>query len=488
MSLKKKFVSDILFYGISSGLLSLFGIISLPILTKTLPPELYGIWIQIGVTINLLLGFVTFGFQVTVVRFLSGEDNKNRISSLFHLMFGIVLLNDSVFLLISFFFQNTLSNLIFADISFHRFVPLMGLWLMAQTIYIMNTSFIRSRSKIKLLSLINIAHLTLRILILYLVLIVFNGNLETVLVFHIITTGIFSMVLYLFEVMRKVGISVKVSDLKDTLKELFKFSLPLISNLLIVWILASSDRYFIVHLLDLSENAVYSVAYSLASSLRLFYNSLVFVAYPLLVRFWEKNQKNIVKNILEKSTKLYMSLIIPSTFGLYVLGPKLILILSTSDYIVPSSLLLWISLGVLFLGIEQINIYIIHLIKKMYYTTILISIAGAINITLNYFLIKTMGIEGAAISTFISYLFLALTVTLLARKEVCYNFNIEFILKCISASFIMFIIIYQITISNIFTILLVTLLGALIYLTFMIVLRGFTREDVKEIKHVFGFD
>lgn len=488
MSFKKKFASDVIFYGISSGLISLFGLITLPILTKTLSPDLYGVWVQIGITIGLLLSFITLGFQMSVVRFLSGKEDRHIVSSLFHVMLGIVLLNGLVFVLIAFFFQNVLSSFIFADVSFHRFVPLTGLWLMAQAIYALNTSFIRAKNKIKLLSSINIGHSILHILILYFVLIIFVGNIETVLILYILTTVILSVSIYLFEVVRTVGISVKVHDLKSTLKDIFKFSLPFIPNGALMWILASSDRYFIVHLLSLSENAVYSAAYSLVHVLSLFYMPLGFVAYPLLVEFWGKNQKNAVRDLLEKSTRVYIFFVIPSIFGLYVLGSKLILILATSDYIVPSTLILWVSLGILFLGIFQINAYIIHLIKKTYYNTIIFFIAAVINIVLNYYFIKAIGIEGAAISTFISYLFLASVVTLLARKELYYNFDIKFMLKCIFASLIMLFVIQQVTISSIFMVLVVILLAAVIYLTLTVILRCFTQEDIKDIKHVFGFD
>jgi O-antigen/teichoic acid export membrane protein len=488
VSIKKKFASDVVVYGISSGLISLFGLITLPILTKTVSPDLYGVWVQIGVTIGLLLTFITLGFQMTVVRFLSGNEDKQKVSSLFHLMLGIVLLNGLIFVLVTFFFQEALSSFIFADVSFHHFVPLTGLWLMAQAIYAMNIAFIRSRSKITLLALINICVSALHILILYLVLIVFTGTLEIVLILYIITTVILSVIIYSLEVVKTVGSSIKVHDLKHTLKDMFKFSLPFIPNGALIWVLASSDRYFIVHLLSLSENAVYSVAYSLVNVLSLFYMPLGFVAYPLLVEFWEKNQKRVVRDILEKSTRVYLFFIIPSIFGLYVLGPKLILILATSDYILPSTLILWISLGIFFLGIFQINVYIIHLIKKTYYNTIIILIAAVINILLNYFFIKAIGIEGAAISTFVSYLFLASVVTLLARKELYYSFDIKFTLKCIFASLTMFVVIQQVAITSIFMVLLVILLAAAIYLILTIILRCVTKEDIKDIKHIFGFD
>jgi O-antigen/teichoic acid export membrane protein len=215
---------------------------------------------------------------------------------------------------------------------------------------------------------------------------------------------------------------------------------------------------------------------------------LGFVAYPLLVEFWGKNQKSVVRDILEKSTRVYLFFVIPSIFGLYVLGPKSILILATSDYIVPSTLILWISLGIFFLGVYQINVYIIHLIKKTYYNTIIFFIAAVINIVLNYFFINAIGMEGAAISTFISYLFLASVVTSLARKRIHYTFDIKFTLKCIFASLIMFVVIQQVVISSINMVLLVILLAAAIYLILAVILRCFTREDINDIKHIFGFE
>ena len=488
MSLKRKFASDVLFYSFSSGLVGLSGLITLPILTKNLSPDLYGAWAQIGVTIALLLTFVTLGFQASVIRFLSGNKDKHKISSLFHLMLIIIIINSFIFLSITFFFQNILSGFIFADNSFRYFVPLAGLWLMVQSIYILNISFLRSRNKIKLLSLINISRTILKIIILYLILIVFTGNLVTVIKFYIIIDFIFSLSIYFFEVAKSVGISVKLYYLKNELKALLKFSLPLMPNSALMWILASSDRYFIVHLLSLSDNAIYSVAYRLVSILSLFYMPFGFVAYPLLVEFWEKNQKNKVREILEKSIKVYMFIIIPSIFGLYAFGSKVILMLTTKNYSVPPTLILWVSLGILFLGIYQINVYTIHLIKKTYYNTIIFSIAATVNIILNYFFIKAIGIEGAAISTFISYLFLASVVTILARKKLNYNFDIKFMVKSTFASLIMFTVIRRIVVLNLFMVLLNILLGAIIYLLLMIILRCFNQEDRKDIRHILGFN
>jgi len=54
MNSKKKFASDVIFYGISSGLISLFGLITLPILTKTLSHDLYDVEPENNIRQNFL--------------------------------------------------------------------------------------------------------------------------------------------------------------------------------------------------------------------------------------------------------------------------------------------------------------------------------------------------------------------------------------------------------------------------------------------------
>jgi uncharacterized membrane protein len=59
---------------------SIKGIILLPILTKTLGAELYGIWAQMLVTVSLLmpLALLQLGFAMT--KFLAAEKDKEKVS------------------------------------------------------------------------------------------------------------------------------------------------------------------------------------------------------------------------------------------------------------------------------------------------------------------------------------------------------------------------------------------------------------------------
>ena len=88
MNSYKKFTKDVGLAGVAQLITSLKGLILLPILTKTLGPELYGIWAQILVTVSLLmpLALLQLGFAMT--RFLAAEKDKEKISKGFYSIFA----------------------------------------------------------------------------------------------------------------------------------------------------------------------------------------------------------------------------------------------------------------------------------------------------------------------------------------------------------------------------------------------------------------
>jgi len=65
----KQFARRIGLIGITNLLIGLSGLILLLILTKTLPIEEYGTYVQLTVTIGLFPGIVMLGLPYTMVRF-----------------------------------------------------------------------------------------------------------------------------------------------------------------------------------------------------------------------------------------------------------------------------------------------------------------------------------------------------------------------------------------------------------------------------------
>ena len=84
MNEHKLFTQRIILIGITNLVVSLSGIILLPILTRALSIEDYGIWVQISVTIGLIPAIVTLGLPEAMVRFLAGIINRVEIQERFY--------------------------------------------------------------------------------------------------------------------------------------------------------------------------------------------------------------------------------------------------------------------------------------------------------------------------------------------------------------------------------------------------------------------
>ena len=76
----KKFTKDIGIVGITQLITMLRGFILLPIITKLLGAENYGIWTQITVTIGLVTPVIVLGLPYSLVRFLAGEKDRKEIT------------------------------------------------------------------------------------------------------------------------------------------------------------------------------------------------------------------------------------------------------------------------------------------------------------------------------------------------------------------------------------------------------------------------
>ena len=91
---------------------------------------------------------------------------------------------------------------------------------------------------------------------------------------------------------------------------------------------------------------------------------IAFVIFPWVSRLWEENRIPAVKSYFEYAARLFLTLAIPSALGMFILSQPLLKILTTSEYLAGGVLVLLVAIGTIFLGIYQINVYIVLLAKK----------------------------------------------------------------------------------------------------------------------------
>jgi len=425
------FKKDTFIYGLATLGERLISFFILPLLTKTLSQDLYGVWTQIITTTNLLCGVVLLGFQTASVKFLSGSTTDNSKIGTFHKMLSIALLNSSIAIILIFVLKTPLSVLMFGDPSFKKFIILFGFYLTGESLFELLASFLRAQNKIPLLSLYYFLKNAARVAILAIGLILIKLDLSRVIVSIVFMQFFFIVFIYVMNIAKNSRFTVSNGE---PLKKIMFFSLPLVPYSIVVWAHNFTDRYLILHFLDINYVSIYAVAYSLMAIGAIFYTIPSFVLYPRMAGLYNDGNITGAGEILGKVVKLFLFFSMPFLFVFSVLSEPITRLLSTPDYISNWKVFFFLGCGILMFGLHQLNAYSFMCAGKTVLAFQITFIAFLCNIFSNLFLIPVLGILGAAIANSISNSILAILSIIKAKKCINYVFPWESIIKTFFAT------------------------------------------------------
>lgn len=480
MSEYRIFAQQVGIIGITNLIISLRAIILLPILTKTLGAYDYGIWAQITVTISLFTPLVTIGLLSGIIRFLAAETNKKEIQEGLFSSLTVIFLSGLVFCLIIFLSSNFLSQKIFHTTEVIQLIKISAFIILLGALNQGLLQFFRTRRQMtKYSGFILLEFFGELGLITYFVLSGF-GVFGAVISLLIVRS--FNFVIMLFVIVSQIGIKLP-QFIK--IKPYLAFGLPMLPAYLFEWIINSSDKYVIGYFMDNASVGVYSTAYSIGRLILMFMGPISIILYPTIVKSWEVGKIEETKTYLKYSTKYFLMLAIPATFGLSVLAKPLLLSFTTAQFVYGSILIPVIAVSSLFSGFYSINMYILATAKKTKIIGEFLGISAIVNFVLNIAFVPLLGILGAAISTLISFLILSLLIYYRAVNYIKFNFELIFILKSVFASLIMSFLIFVYSPTGMIDILLSVVFAAFTYVCLLLILKGFSRDELKFLKSIF---
>ncbi len=474
--------NDSFIYGLAVMAERLISFFILPILTKTLPTESYGVWTQILITSSLVGNLVLFGFTTAAVKFLAGRDDNAEISSIFHRMFALVGLNALLVLLLSWWFMEPLGAAMFGHIRFAPFAVLFGFYVAIEALYEILIALLRSLRKISRVSsyyflknLVRVGALATGILIL-------DMTLYQSLLLLIGINLVFIAYMYVVEVWLGIGVSFKRTELR--FREVVLYSLPLLPYAVMIWVNNFVNRYFIVHILDMESLSVFSVAYSLAGIVGIAYMVLGFTLFPHMASLWNRGDKEGASAILSKAAAYYMFFALPVVAALSMLQAPVVELLSTAGFVTSPYVIFWLCLGIFVFGFYQLNIYPVMLAGRTGLNLVVTSISLFIGILLNVILIPMLGLVGAALATFISSAILAAWTTVYCRRSINYRFPWRAAARTGSATAVMILFLWLagrfVDLGNLYLLLLTCIIASVIYIS--IDLMGGDRSLLRNLK------
>ncbi|MDD5093324.1 MAG: oligosaccharide flippase family protein [Dehalococcoidia bacterium] len=473
----QRFALDIIWVAIAQVFTSAIAIFTLPALTKSYSSETFGIWVQVSMTVSLLTPLFVLQLGTALVRFLTASAAKEKKRQIFGAMLIPILVFSGLVAVAAMLLAQHLSSVIFASPAHATFVRLAVLWTIVEALFFFGISYLRADGKIKTLSTVS-AGVAVAKMVLIVTLAKSGFGLQWVIISVIVAELGFTLVVFGL-IIREIGFP-KPNTMG--LGEFLAFSIPQLPSSLLLWIVSSSDRYFITHLISISQAGVYSSSNTLASLMALFYAPIGFVLYPTLSKAWEQNRLVEVRNYLEYSTKLFLTLAIPATAGLAILSQALLNLLTTPEFLVGGRLVLLVAIGAVFLGIYQMNLYIVLLVRKTKWLPLFVGAAAAISVGTNVALIPRIGIMGAAVSNIASYFLLASIVSLWARETVHYSIDLLYLGKVIVATLVMGLCLWVMDLNGPFGIILGAFSGMVIFGIGLLLMRAFSEQDKQLVR------
>jgi len=478
MNEHKLFARRIGLISITNLLVSLSGILLLPIITKTLPVEEYGIWVQIVVTISLIPAVVMLGLPYTIVRFLAATKKREEIQEGFYSVAFIVLFTSAISSLLLFLFSKPIAAILFNNnIAITRILSII---VFVECLNLLLLNFFRTFQQIKRYSMFSFIRTCLRIALVAYFVLAGHGILGATI--GLLITGILVFLIMASLIISEIGFKIpKFTNIKEYLA----FGLPTIPGNLSSWMVNSSDRYVIGIFLGTAFVGYYSPGYTLGNMITMFIAPLVFMLPPVLSKYYDENNIKEVKTILKYSLKYFLLLAIPSAFGLSLLSKPLLTILSTPGIASRGYLVTpFVALSALLFGIYIVIAQIIVLEKKTKITGTIWVIAAILNLGLNLIFIPYIGILGAAITTLLAFVFAFILTSFYSFKYFKFDIDFSFILKSILASIAMSLVIIKWNPTGVLNVLFVIGICAGVYAAILFLLKGITKEEIRFLKEI----
>jgi O-antigen/teichoic acid export membrane protein len=188
-------------------------------------------------------------------------------------------------------------------------------------------------------------------------------------------------------------------------RKFLRYGFPLLALSLVNLVLTLSDRYLIEYFLGSAQVGIYAagcrVAETVVSGFVMF---LTLASFPALIEAYEQEGRQRARALMRDLLSFYLILLVPAVVGMTVLSDHIIGVFLGQDFRAASGPLPWIAAGKFFLGLGIYYAKSFELREKTSILPLIYLAPAGLNVLMSLWLIPMYGINGAAISTFISCL------------------------------------------------------------------------------------
>ena len=474
---------DLTKYFFSYIIPSLVGIISIPIITRLIPPEEFGDYTLVLAIVAILSALASAWISASIIRFFPSYKLHDRLEEFYDVIIKLIFISVMSILLISliilFFTRNFFSTTLYSLMHIGLLV------FIVHSIFEVFLSILRAKRQLNWYSFFKIWHRMVGIIV----------GIGLIIVFHwgakgLLWGGWLSMA-FALPPLYKLAIgkfSFKNRNMfSPMILELINYGVPIITVNLASWITNLSDRFVINFFLGSEEVGIYSVGYTISQQSILIIAVLFrMVSEPIGFSIWEKQGMKASQAFFTKLTRYYLLLGLPAAVGLSVLSKPVMRVLADPLYFSGYQIIPLIAFSFFFAGITNMFSMVIMCYKKTNLIMFGNLFTAMLNLGLNILLIPEYGYVTAALTTFIAFAVGMVIKIIISRYFLVWQFPFKSLLKITSASAMMALVIHYLgdgfTSSNLMNLIVQIFLGVVAYFVMLILLHEFQAEEIKEVR------
>lgn len=390
----KNFLRDSINFSFANIFIKALNIILIPIYVRLLTFEDYGIFELLTTLTIILVVVISLEVNQSILRFVADtSDNSCDNNAYIRTGLHIILVSSVIFILLVYHFAPSISNLLFKTHIYSKIIQISSWIISFQSLNYSISVIYRAEKNFfyairhSIVTALSTGSLSL------LLLVNSSGSLESLLLGQAMG-GLLAFLFGIFYLHNKLSFTFDI----NIAKRMLVFSVPLVFSGVALHLSSFADRIIINELLSLESLATYGIAAKAASIITILISGLGATLSPHFISTWNSSagKQNLAKIFL-----IYLFISVLLLIFLYIFGKFIIIFLGTSAAIGGKKVLIILASSSIISGL---NIFLFGLIKAMKtkLLAIIYSFTAILNVYLNYILINSNGIEGAASATLIS--------------------------------------------------------------------------------------
>jgi len=420
----KKLLKGTGIYTISRLLTNASSFLLLPVFTRFLTAEQYGILGVVNPIRRFIPLFFIFGLYTAQMRnYVDLKDDRKKLGEYLFTLNSFLWINSIVVFLfiISPIGQKFIGLFIdYKKVPFYPYVFITVIIGFLNLFVLMATNFYKTKQEFKKIGINSVIRFAIKAgLALVLIIYLDFGALGKL--FGYLAGSIYMIVVFYSNYIRKINFNFKTDQLINS----FIMGFPIAINGIISIILNFSDRIIMAKYFSLDKVGLYSLAYTGAMVLHLFIFSFRDAWQPMFYNLiHSSNQRKYI--IVKKMMIYFLAFISIVSLTGQLFGKELIYLVLPKNYFKTSVFLPYVLVGIVFFGAYHYLVNILMYHKDTKYIPFFTFFSAILNVIINYVFMPIYGPLVAAYSTIISFflLFLILLIYInLKYKSYIFNYK-----------------------------------------------------------------